>query len=50
MDAKISVVAICVKVIMYLLLCNLHSCTFKYLMSTCTKPMATKHGKVIDSP
>ena len=29
MNAKISVFCICVKAIIYLLLCNLHDCTFK---------------------
>ena len=30
MNAKVSVFAICVEAIIYLLLYNLHDCTFKY--------------------
>ena len=41
MNAKISVFVICVEAIIYLLLCNLHDCTFKYPV----KLMARKEGE-----
>ena len=34
MNAKISVFAICVEVIIYLLLHNLHDCTFKHMLES----------------
>ena len=39
MNAKISVLVTCVKAIIYLLLHNLHDCTFKMWFSTCNKKL-----------
>ena len=45
MNAKISVFAICVKTIIYLLLYDLHDCTFKYLFS-CIKLWRFQNARI----
>ena len=43
MDAKISLFVVCVKAILYLLLCNLHGCTFK-----CVRRCDTSYRNVLN--